>query len=142
MLPNESVSKRAPPGWNPNFALGGGAGISCASTWTASSSEESPLRRRCAAPGGPRLTPMTRRLFGPEINRRTEENVTRVGLEIVEIRREGIWRETVAVRAGSAPEESGLGACTGFVSSLVQSMTVTFTAARCGSALRHLVLGD
>jgi ubiquinone/menaquinone biosynthesis C-methylase UbiE len=39
------------------------------------------------------LTPLTRRLFGPEINRRTEENVRAAGLEITSIRREGIWRE-------------------------------------------------
>lgn len=39
------------------------------------------------------LTPLTRRLFGPAINRRTEENVRAAGLEIVEVRRDGIWRE-------------------------------------------------
>ena len=43
------------------------------------------------------LTPLTRRLFGPEINRRTEDNVVAAGLRIVEIRREGIWREMRAV---------------------------------------------
>jgi ubiquinone/menaquinone biosynthesis C-methylase UbiE len=42
------------------------------------------------------LTPLTRRLFGPEINRRTEENVRRAGLEIVDVRRQGVWREIVA----------------------------------------------
>ena len=42
------------------------------------------------------LSPLTRRLFGPEINRRTEENVEQAGLEIVEVRRDGIWREMVA----------------------------------------------
>ncbi len=42
------------------------------------------------------LSPLTRRLFGPEINRRTEENVEKAGLEIVEVRRDGIWREIVA----------------------------------------------
>ncbi len=42
------------------------------------------------------LTPLTRRLMGPEINRRTEENVEAAGLEIVEVRRDGIWREIVA----------------------------------------------
>ena len=45
-----------------------------------------------------RLSPLTRRLFGPEINRRTEENVAAAGLEIVEIHRAGIWRETAARR--------------------------------------------
>ncbi len=35
------------------------------------------------------LTPLTRRLLGPEINRRTEENVAAAGLEIVDIRRPG-----------------------------------------------------
>ncbi len=39
------------------------------------------------------LSPLTRRLFGPEINRRTEDNVAAAGLHIVEIRRWGIWRE-------------------------------------------------
>jgi ubiquinone/menaquinone biosynthesis C-methylase UbiE len=42
------------------------------------------------------LSPVTRRLFGPEINRRTEANVEAAGLEIVEVRRDGIWREIVA----------------------------------------------
>lgn len=42
------------------------------------------------------LSPLTRRLVGPEINRRTEENVARAGLEIVDVRRAGIWREIVA----------------------------------------------
>jgi ubiquinone/menaquinone biosynthesis C-methylase UbiE len=42
------------------------------------------------------LSPLTRRLFGPEINRRTEANVEAAGLEIVEVRRDGIWREIVA----------------------------------------------
>ena len=45
-----------------------------------------------------RLSPLTRRLFGPEINRRTEENVAAAGLEIVEIHRAGIWREIAARR--------------------------------------------
>jgi ubiquinone/menaquinone biosynthesis C-methylase UbiE len=42
------------------------------------------------------LTPLTRRLMGPEINRRTEENVKVAGLEIVGVRRNGIWREIQA----------------------------------------------
>jgi ubiquinone/menaquinone biosynthesis C-methylase UbiE len=43
-----------------------------------------------------RLSPLTRRLFGPEINRRTEDNVVAAGLRIVEVRRWGVWREIVA----------------------------------------------
>lgn len=42
------------------------------------------------------LTPLTRRVMGPEINRRTEENVEAAGLEVMDIRREGIWREIMA----------------------------------------------
>jgi ubiquinone/menaquinone biosynthesis C-methylase UbiE len=41
-------------------------------------------------------TSITRRMFGFRANRRTEENVVAAGLDIVEIRREGIWREIVA----------------------------------------------
>lgn len=48
------------------------------------------------------LSPLTRRLFGPEINRRTEQNLQAAGLEIEEIRRDGIWREIIA-RRGFAP---------------------------------------
>lgn len=40
-----------------------------------------------------RIAPMIARLMGPEINRRTEDNVAAAGLHIVEIRRWGIWRE-------------------------------------------------
>lgn len=42
------------------------------------------------------LSPLTRRLVGPEINRRTEENVGNAGLELVQVRRNGVWREIVA----------------------------------------------
>jgi ubiquinone/menaquinone biosynthesis C-methylase UbiE len=42
------------------------------------------------------LSPITRALFGPEINRRTEKNVQAAGLELVEVRRAGIWREMIA----------------------------------------------
>ena len=42
------------------------------------------------------LSPITRRVIGPEINRRTEENVRRAGLEIIDLRRDGIWREIIA----------------------------------------------
>jgi ubiquinone/menaquinone biosynthesis C-methylase UbiE len=44
------------------------------------------------------VSPITRRLFGPEMNRRTEENVRRAGLDIVSLRRQGVWREIVARR--------------------------------------------
>ena len=43
-----------------------------------------------------RLSPLTRRLFGPEINRRTEENITAAGLSMRDVRRHGIWREITA----------------------------------------------
>lgn len=43
------------------------------------------------------LTPLTRRLFGPSINRRTEDNVRTAALRIIDVRRRGIWREIVAV---------------------------------------------
>lgn len=43
-----------------------------------------------------RLAPIVRRLFGPFINRRTERNVRQAGLEIVDLRRHGIWREIIA----------------------------------------------
>jgi ubiquinone/menaquinone biosynthesis C-methylase UbiE len=45
------------------------------------------------------LTPLTRRLLGPEINRRTEENLRASGLEITHVHRDGIWREIVARRS-------------------------------------------
>ena len=40
-----------------------------------------------------RIAPIIARLLGPEINRRTEDHVTAAGLDIIEIRRWGIWRE-------------------------------------------------
>lgn len=42
------------------------------------------------------VSPLTRRLFGPELNRRTERNAQTAGLQLVEVRRHGIWREIVA----------------------------------------------
>ena len=42
------------------------------------------------------VTVLTRRIFGFRANRRTEENVTAAGLRVVDIRREGIWREIAA----------------------------------------------
>ncbi|MCL1693423.1 MAG: class I SAM-dependent methyltransferase [Actinomycetia bacterium] len=41
-------------------------------------------------------TVFTRRVFGFRANRRTEENVAAAGLEILEVNRNGIWREIVA----------------------------------------------
>jgi len=41
-------------------------------------------------------TVLTRRIFGFRANRRTEDNVVAAGLEILEVRRDGIWREIVA----------------------------------------------
>lgn len=44
------------------------------------------------------LSPLTRRLLGPEINRRTEENVVAAGFDLAQVRRNGIWRE---IKAGN-----------------------------------------
>lgn len=41
------------------------------------------------------VTPITRRLLGPEMNRRTEETIAKAGLETLEVRRDAIWREIV-----------------------------------------------
>lgn len=43
-----------------------------------------------------RVSPVVRRLMGPEINRRTEDNVVAAGLGIVDVRRWGVWREITA----------------------------------------------
>lgn len=58
------------------------------------------------------LTPLVRRLVGPSINRRTEANVEAAGLEIVEVRRSGIWREMIA-RPADAIRSSTEGASGG-----------------------------
>lgn len=42
------------------------------------------------------VSPLTRRLFGPEVNRRSERNVTAAGLEITSVLRNGVWREIEA----------------------------------------------
>ena len=42
------------------------------------------------------IAPVVRRVVGPEINRRTEDNVSAASLEIDEVRRWGVWREIVA----------------------------------------------
>lgn len=51
-----------------------------------------------------RLSPVTRRLVGPEINHRTEDNVVAAGLRIVDVRRWGVWREIVAHKPPAADE--------------------------------------
>jgi len=43
-----------------------------------------------------RLSPLTQRLIGPAINRRTEDNVRAAGLEPIEVRHHGVWREILA----------------------------------------------
>ena len=42
------------------------------------------------------VSALTRRIFGFRTNRRTEENVTAAGLEILEVARNGVWRQIVA----------------------------------------------
>lgn len=42
-------------------------------------------------------TILTRRIFGFNANRRTEENVSAAGLVVTDVEREGIWRTIVAV---------------------------------------------
>ena len=44
------------------------------------------------------VSPITKRLMGPELNRPTEQTVARAGLRALDVRREAIWREIVAVR--------------------------------------------
>ena len=46
------------------------------------------------------VSPLTRRLFGPEVNRRTERNVEAAGREIVTVGRDGVWREIEARPGG------------------------------------------
>lgn len=45
------------------------------------------------------VSPLTRRLLGPELNRPTEDNVRLAGLELGEVRRRGMWRQIVATPA-------------------------------------------
>ena len=56
------------------------------------------------------VSPLTRRLFGFNLNRRTEENAAAAGLSLLEVRRSGIWREIVAARRGpdAHPARRGL----------------------------------
>jgi hypothetical protein len=52
------------------------------------------------------VTPLTRQLFGPAVNRDTETNVEAAGLRILRARRHGTWREIEAqpaTPAGSSP---------------------------------------
>lgn len=42
------------------------------------------------------VSPLSRRVFGPELNRRTEHNAQAAGLRVTGVRRRGIWREIVA----------------------------------------------
>ena len=59
------------------------------------------------------LSPLVQRLIGPAINRPTEDNARAAGLDLVEIRRAGVWREIIARPAdparpgatGTAPKE-------------------------------------
>lgn len=48
------------------------------------------------------LTPLSERTIGPALNRRTEENVRRAGLELWEVHRSGVWRQIIARRDASA----------------------------------------
>jgi ubiquinone/menaquinone biosynthesis C-methylase UbiE len=42
-------------------------------------------------------TPVTRRLMGPALNRRTEENAVAAGIRLLSVRREAIWREIAGI---------------------------------------------
>ncbi len=48
-------------------------------------------------------SPVSRRLFGPSLNRRTEENARIAGLTLLDVRRSGVWREIVASPSGPEP---------------------------------------
>jgi len=50
-----------------------------------------------------RLSPLTQRLVGPAINRRTEANVRAAGLDIVDVMGRGVWREIWARPSISEP---------------------------------------
>ncbi|NOZ78354.1 MAG: methyltransferase domain-containing protein [Acidobacteria bacterium] len=54
------------------------------------------------------LTPLTR-LIGPEINRRTEQTAQAAGLELVAVRRVGVWREIVARPVARVAADAGAG---------------------------------
>ena len=42
------------------------------------------------------LNPIVKRTLGPEINRRTEQNIDRAGLRVEHIERWGVWRQIIA----------------------------------------------
>ena len=42
------------------------------------------------------LNPIVKRMLGPEINRRTEQNIDRAGLRVEHIERWGVWRQIIA----------------------------------------------
>jgi ubiquinone/menaquinone biosynthesis C-methylase UbiE len=42
------------------------------------------------------VSTLTRRIFGFRTNRRTDDNVVAAGLEIIEVTRNGVWRQIVA----------------------------------------------
>jgi ubiquinone/menaquinone biosynthesis C-methylase UbiE len=46
------------------------------------------------------VSPLTRRAFGPELNRRTEGNAETAGLVLQSVSRNGIWRAVVATPSG------------------------------------------
>jgi ubiquinone/menaquinone biosynthesis C-methylase UbiE len=46
------------------------------------------------------VTPLSERVVGPALNRRTEDNARRAGLDLVEVDRHGVWRQVLARRAG------------------------------------------
>jgi ubiquinone/menaquinone biosynthesis C-methylase UbiE len=50
------------------------------------------------------LSPLTRRLVGPELNRRTEDNIVAAGLHLQQVRSRGIWREIVATKQPTAAQ--------------------------------------
>jgi ubiquinone/menaquinone biosynthesis C-methylase UbiE len=52
------------------------------------------------------LTPVTRRLMGPELNRRTEQNVREAGLDPLQVRRDGIWREIEVRTTGEGAQDT------------------------------------
>lgn len=47
------------------------------------------------------LTPLSERTIGPALNRRTEDNIRRAGLDLREVHRSGVWRQIVAHRGTS-----------------------------------------
>lgn len=52
------------------------------------------------------VSPLTQRLVGPAVNRRTEDNIRAAGLELVEVRRHGVWREILARPAERTDDET------------------------------------